>query len=108
MIKIDGSTRVMKTNPTERPAFETLIITTSTRISTTTIISMTENVTAINENTTMPLTTSTTLYRINDSPCRNGGLYVYETKRCICKENISGEFCEEGTKLAYYGLNGFF
>jgi hypothetical protein len=100
IIKIDGTTRMTKVIPIEKPAFETLIIPTTTTPITTTLPITTKinNSTKTTELiTSVPLTTtSTTINRNSDSPCRNGGIYIYETKRCICKDNISGEYCEEG------------
>jgi hypothetical protein len=50
------------------------------------------------ESTTTKTTSSkkSTTRRNSDIPCRNGGIYIYESKKCICKEYFSGELCDEG------------
>ena len=95
----------------ENSAFETLLyetITTTTSIipnnNTTTTTTTTTTIALMNTTESLAITTATlplttTTKKINENPCRNGGIYIYDTKKCVCKDHISGEFCEEGKKL---------
>lgn len=98
-IEVALTTTSVEKYTTDMTSIASSYSTSTTMLPSTTTFTTTATTTTTTITTTISSTSatiSTTSKKSTLDPCKNGAVYLYETKKCICKEYTSGDYCDQG------------